>query len=223
MRRSFTLCSVVVHSIVIAAALYAQILADSSLLPLPHKPMMFDAGAFMPVNVQLPRPRAVRTATTADAVSENAAPVIAPEGVSHETGREGDPLPSINGPIAGVESGPPSAIEGTGTRTIAPPPPAEPVAPIRLHSGMKAPVKITDVAPVYPGIARSAHIQGVVILEAVLDAQGRVESVRVLRSIPLLDQAAVEAVQHWRFTPALLNGEPVPVVMTVTVNFALRE
>ena len=88
---------------------------------------------------------------------------------------------------------------------------------------MRVPVKTVHVAPVFPSIARSAQVQGVVILEAVLDASGRVESVRVLRSIPLLDQAAVEAVRQWRFTPALLNGEPVPVVMTVTVNFTLRE
>jgi protein TonB len=63
----------------------------------------------------------------------------------------------------------------------------------------------------------------VVILEAVLDAQGRVSTVHVLRSIPLLDQAAVDAVEQWRFTPALLNNEPVPVVMTVTVNFTLHD
>ena len=87
---------------------------------------------------------------------------------------------------------------------------------------MRAPVKTTDVAPVYPIIAKSAHVQGVVILEAVLNAKGGVESVRVLRSLPLLDQAAIDAVQQWRFTPALLNGQPVPVVMTVTVNFMLQ-
>ena len=75
----------------------------------------------------------------------------------------------------------------------------------------------------YPAIAQSARVQGVVILEAVLDANGRVDSVRVLRSIPLLDQAAVDAVRQWRFTPALLNNEAVPVVMTVTVNFALQD
>jgi protein TonB len=88
---------------------------------------------------------------------------------------------------------------------------------------MKAPVKIADVPPIYPALSRNAHIQGVVILEAVLDAKGRVESVRVLRSVPTLDQAAVDAVQQWRFTPALLNGQPVPVVMTVTVNFTLQD
>jgi len=86
---------------------------------------------------------------------------------------------------------------------------------------MQAPRKIVNVNPVYPGIARSAQVAGVVILEAVIDARGRVESVRVLRSIPPLDQAAVDAVKQWIFTPALLNGVPVPVVMTVTVNFEL--
>ena len=82
-------------------------------------------------------------------------------------------------------------------------------------------MKVVDVPPVYPEISRRAHIQGVVILEAVLDAKGNVASVRVLRSVPTLDQAAIDAVQQWRFSPALLNGQPVPVVMTVTVNFTL--
>ena len=106
---------------------------------------------------------------------------------------------------------------------LLPPPSPEPAAPMHLHSGMKAPVKVVDVPPIYPVISRSAHIQGVVILEAVLDAKGNVTSVRVLRSVPTLDQAAVDAVQQWRFTPALLNGQPVPVVMTVTVNFTLTD
>ncbi len=87
---------------------------------------------------------------------------------------------------------------------------------------MKAPRKITDVTPIYPAVARTARVEGVVILEAVIDAAGRVESVHVLRSIPLLDQAAMEAVRQWTFTPTTLNGTPVPIVMTVTVNFTLR-
>ena len=96
-------------------------------------------------------------------------------------------------------------------------------APIRLHAGITAPRKIVDVAPVYPSIAQAARKQGVVILETVIDARGNVQSVHVLRSVPLLDDAAVAAVRQWRFTPALLNGEPVPVVMTVTVNFKLQD
>jgi protein TonB len=87
---------------------------------------------------------------------------------------------------------------------------------------MQAPLKIVDVAPRYPPLAQAAHVEGVVILEAVIDADGSVTSVKVLRSIPLLDDAAVRAVRAWRFTPARLNGQAVPVVMTVTVNFALQ-
>ena len=93
---------------------------------------------------------------------------------------------------------------------------------MRLHSGMQAPAKIVNVDPVYPPLARAARSEGTVILEAVIDASGQVESVRVLRGVPLLDQSAVTAVQQWQFTPARLNGQAVPVVMTVTVTFTLK-
>ena len=219
MRRSFTLFSVVVHAIVITAALIAQVLAVGT-LPTPHQPVLYEALSTMPIDVQLPKPRVAPASP--QTTSYNAAPTEAPDGVSAETGREqerGSPAPGL---IPGVESGPPSSIDGVGFVAAVPPPPPEPAPPIRLHSGMKAPVKTRDVVPVYPVIAKSAQVQGVVILEAVLNAQGGVDSVRVLRSLPLLDQAAVDAVQQWRFTPALLNGQPVPVVMTVTVNFTLQ-
>jgi protein TonB len=65
-------------------------------------------------------------------------------------------------------------------------------------------------------------VEGVVILEAVISEDGSVQDVRVLRSKALLDDAAVEAVRQWRFTPTLLGGQPVPVVMTVTVSFTLK-
>ncbi len=67
-----------------------------------------------------------------------------------------------------------------------------------------------------------AASKGVVILEAVINVRGEVERLRVLRSEPLLDRAAIDAVQRWRYTPTLLNGSPVPVLVTVTVRFALR-
>jgi periplasmic protein TonB len=222
MRRSFTLFSICAHTIAIAAFLYAQILADST-LPTPHRPLMFDSGSFMPVEVQLPRPPVARPARASSTVSENAAPVMAPEGVNRETGREGA-APATAGAVAGVESGPPSAsIEGVGVAAAAPPPPPErPAAPVRLPSGIRPPVKTVDVAPAYPTIARTAHVQGIVILEAVLDASGRVDDVHVLRSIPLLDQAAIDAVRQWRYTPTLFNGRAIPIVLTVTVSFKLE-
>ena len=64
-------------------------------------------------------------------------------------------------------------------------------------------------------------MQGIVTMEAVLDATGKVESVRVLSSQPLLEEAAVRAVRQWRYTPTELNGVPVPVLMTITVRFSL--
>jgi protein TonB len=78
------------------------------------------------------------------------------------------------------------------------------------------------VAPLYPPVALAVHREGIVILEAVIAEDGSVRDVRVVRPVPLLDQAAIEAVRQWRFTPTLLNGEAVPIVMTVTVNFQLR-
>jgi protein TonB len=67
----------------------------------------------------------------------------------------------------------------------------------------------------------SAHVQGVVIIEATIGSDGRVQNARVLRSIPLLDEAALDAVKQWRYEPTLQNGVPVPVIMTVTVQFTL--
>jgi len=83
------------------------------------------------------------------------------------------------------------------------------------------PGKLKNLNPVYPDIAKQARVQGIVILECVIGPRGDVTKVRVLRGIPLLDQAAITAVKQWVYTPTLMNGVPVPVVMTVTVNFRL--
>jgi TonB family protein len=127
---------------------------------------------------------------------------------------------------------PPSATEGS--MPAPPPPPPAPGAPcrpasevvgqppVRVGGNIRPPAKTKDARPVYPLEAQTARIQGVVILEITIDTQGRVAQGCVLRSVPLLDEAAVNAVLQWEFTPTLLNGAPVPVVMTVTVNFTLQ-
>ena len=84
---------------------------------------------------------------------------------------------------------------------------------------LRPPIKIKEVAPVYPAIARSAGVQGEVVIEATIDEEGNVADARVVKSVPLLDQAALEAVQQWRYQPSLLNGVPTAVVTTVTVKF----
>jgi protein TonB len=71
-------------------------------------------------------------------------------------------------------------------------------------------------------LARDSHVEGGVILDLIIDEHGTVTSTRVLKSVALLDQAAIDAVRQWRFTPARLNGEAIPIVMTVTVSFRLQ-
>ena len=93
---------------------------------------------------------------------------------------------------------------------------------MRVGGNIKPPQKTSDVQPVYPPIAQSARVQGIVIIEATIGPDGAVKDAKVLRSIPLLDQAALDAVRQWVFTPTLLNGVPVPVIMTVTVQFTLQ-
>jgi protein TonB len=91
---------------------------------------------------------------------------------------------------------------------------------IRVGGQVRPPVKIKDVAPVYPAIAQSARVSGDVVIEATIDAEGKVAEAKVVKSVPLLDQAALDAVQQWQYQPSLLNGVPTPVVMTITVKFA---
>ena len=92
---------------------------------------------------------------------------------------------------------------------------------LRVGGNIKPPLKVLDVRPVYPPIALAANVSGVVIIEARIGADGGIEEARVLRSIPLLDEAALDAVKQWRYAPTLLNGQAVPVIATLTVNFTL--
>ena len=122
----------------------------------------------------------------------------------------------------------PSAIIPTRPSVTAGPPqtgaagyPA-PEAPVRVGGEIREPKKIKDVKPVYPAVAQANGVAGIVILEAIIDRDGYVRDAKVLRSVPMLDDAAVDAVRQWQFTPTLLNGMPVEVIMTLTVNFSLR-
>lgn len=123
-------------------------------------------------------------------------------------------------------------IDGGGP----PPPPASPFAgsgelydqslarltPVRVGGDIRPPARTTDVKPVYPDEAQAARVQGVVILEVIIAPDGKIANARVLRSIPPLDAAALSAVSQWQFAPTHLNGQPVAVIMTVTVNFTLQ-
>jgi TonB family protein len=99
--------------------------------------------------------------------------------------------------------------------------PSRQIGPIRVGGAIRPPKKIVHVAPVYPEEAKAAGIQGIVALDIVIDKEGSVTSVQVVRSIPELDQAAIDAVEQWHFETTLLNGEPVEVEMDVVVRFTL--
>jgi protein TonB len=81
------------------------------------------------------------------------------------------------------------------------------------------PTKIKNVQPVYPAIARAANVEGSVVLVVDIDAGGKVSDARVVRSVPLLDQAALNAVKQWEYSPMRRGDVAVPTTMTVTVNF----
>jgi len=96
-------------------------------------------------------------------------------------------------------------------------------APVRVGGNVKAPIAVKRVDPVYTEIARRARMQGIVIIEAVIDRQGNVTEARVLKPLGMgLDAAALQAVKQWKFLPGTMGGEPVPVYYNLTVNFRIE-
>jgi TonB family protein len=124
---------------------------------------------------------------------------------------------SVSMTISGTGGVVGSAIGGLADAPGSPPPP--PSAPVRIGGNIATPRRMVDASPVTPDAARQAGITGVVVVEIVVATNGRVRDVKVLRSIPLLDQAAIETARQWRYEPTLLNGAPVPVIMTASVSF----
>ena len=120
------------------------------------------------------------------------------------------------GPTPPHESAPPEAAT---VRKATPKGGGAAAKAVRVGGTIPEPRKIKDVRPVYPDIAYQARVQGYVVLECTIGADGAVSEVTVVRGHPLLDEAAVEAVRQWVYEPVVLNGLPVPVIMTVTVSF----
>lgn len=118
------------------------------------------------------------------------------------------------GPVDNFDHGPVDGPHGPGVVTD---------QPIHFTVGMTRPAVTYQVQPRYSEAARRAGVQGAVTVEAVIDEQGRVTDVKILRGLPMgLDQEAVAAVRQWRFTPATLQGKPVKVYFSLTVNFRIQ-
>ena len=199
---------------------------------LPEPPTMMAFVAAPPPPPPPPPPPApaqpakkVEAATPAPTVGPVAAPVEAPASVAPEPAGEDDV-----GVAGGVEGGVPGGVVGgvvggLPEAPLPPPPPPAPPAPagpVRIGGKVQPPTLIHRVDPTYPPMAVNAHLQGVVILEAIVDEEGVVREVKVLRSVnPLLDREALNAVRQWRYAPVILNGTPVKFVLSVSLSFSL--
>ena len=216
--RKYTLAlSIVAHSLLIAFLIVAPMFATDVLPEPPRSTVFLIVTPLAPASP----PPAPQPASPARVPNADAAPVVEPDGVQPETFVARASASVVDdGVVPGPVSLPGTVVTGDGI--VAPPAPRVSQAPVRPGGDLRPPTKIHHVAPQYPSIAQSARVSGTVVLEAVIAEDGRVEDVRVLRSIRLLDDSALDAVRQWRFTPTLLNGMPVRVLMTVTVSFALN-
>ncbi len=213
--------SFLVHTTVIAILVAVPLVATTDVLPVPRVALQFLGSDVMPI-IPTPPPAlpSRKTAPPEATPDTNAAPLVAPDRIANESGvifeQETIATQALDG-IVGLGASQNVIVEA------APQLRAEPELPVRITGGaIKPPARTTYVAPEYPEIARRNRVQGVVIIEAIIGIDGRVENARILRSTPLLDNAALAAVRAWEYTPTLLNGKPTAVIMTVTVRFDLN-
>ena len=208
--------SVCAHAAAIGALIGAPLFATD--LPEPRRPLVFES--ITPITVpDVPAP--VRP-QEAPSPATQFIPVTEPVALPPDT-----PSLVADPPADFVAHGgtgvPTDAFDPVGDSVVAPPPPPVRRDPVPVGGVIRPPTRVVYVQPVYPQMAIAARIEGTVILQAVIDEKGSVRELRVLRGHPLLDDAAIQAVTRWRFTPTLLNGTTVPVVMTVTVAFTLTK
>jgi protein TonB len=139
-----------------------------------------------------------------------------------------DQAPVTGAGVAGMQgmgNGSNSGVAGGLFAGMNTPPPVVPravpkqVGPVKVSSGTVAGMIISKPEPVYPAIAKAAHVQGAVILHAIISKDGTIENLSVISGNGMLVNAARDAVSRWRYKPYLLNGEPVEVETSITVNF----
>jgi protein TonB len=219
--RTYTLVfSVFAHALAVGALIIVPALATDDL------PEPWRTTAFIVVRPELPPPIPVRPPRreTAQSIPNRvmALSPVDPNPVENVVELVDDVAPDLGASLTGIPFG--EAVSN-GDLTPPPPPPAppRPTNPVRGGGLIQPPTRLVYVAPIYPPIALAARKEGLVILEALIAEDGTIRDVRVLRPEPLFEQAAITAVRQWRFSPTLLNGERVPIVMTVTVAFSLTK
>jgi protein TonB len=219
--------SLAIHSLVIACLLVASLWAVDNVreppinvdiyrpvsLPPPAGPKKVEAKRQGPAKEQ-PKANPINIDKTAPTIVPPEPPKDENAPLTESDSGEGDQTRVIGG------TGDPSDAGSPGWAKDIQGPPQEDII-VRPHAGVTSPVPIKKVEPRYPEVAKAAGVQGTVILEAIINKEGTVESVTLLRSIPLLDEAAIQAVKEWRFQPAMIGGNPVRCYFTLTVTFHL--
>lgn len=125
------------------------------------------------------------------------------------------------GQMGGVLGGVIGGVLNTAARPVAPPPGKS--APLRVGGRVRPPKAIIQTHPEYPALAKQAHIQGQVQIDAILDEQGNVIEMKIVSGPPLLYQAALDALKKWKYEPTYLNDQPIAVQMIVTITFTLGQ
>ncbi len=227
LRPLFSVLAAVLVLFAISAIEVAQILATDKLPDVVYKINEFHlvtlkVPTLPEVTVRKPsQPQTPKRGDDGPTINPQPIPTGPPKGIPTDNP---EPTPPT-GPDRGPGRGNPGPTDGPDFGP-SPQPPApktpEPQKPLIVGGDIKPPMKTKHVAPIYPAIAQASRTQGVVIIEATIGIDGRVQNARILRSIALLDAAALDAVRQWVFTPTLLNGVPQTIIMTVTVNFSLQ-
>ena len=216
--RWMKLGSLVLHVVVVLVLLVLPITAALDLPGIQTRlpTVMLASVPSLPPPASPPVAAATSVPTTAPSV-----PLSPPDGIKPEVAAPPTPV-ALSAP-GGIGTALPY-VGGVNTSAFAPPPPPAPVPepPRRVGGVVRPPERTVFKAPEYPPVAKAARIEGLVVLEATLDERGIVQNVTVLRSVPLLDQAAIDAVRQWRYSPTRLNGVAIPIIMTVTVTFSIR-
>jgi periplasmic protein TonB len=156
------------------------------------------------------------------------APTVIPKKVEMIKEEELPPDVGAVGVVGGVPGGVPGGQAGGvlggiigGTGSALPPPPKATPSRIRVGGNVAAAKLIRQVTPIYPTIAKTAHISGTVVLHAIIAKDGTIQELTYVSGPPLLMRNAMDAVRQWRYNPTLLNGEPVEVDTTISVVFTL--
>lgn len=227
----------------LSLAAQAAAVGVAFLVPLLHTAVLEPRTA-IPVYMPLRNMRAETPKTTTVARAASTRPVFVEPASFHAPPRIPQSIVMTPDAPAIAAAGPvPGAIPGIGDGAdplgilpqnviiekpapVKPPPPAKkpvPAAPITVGTGVQAAKLFFGPKPAYPQLARAARVQGVVKLRAIIAQDGVIRNLQVMSGPPLLVNAAMQAVQQWRYRPTLLNGEPVEVITEIDVNFSLNQ